>query len=80
MKKITLTLLLLVSCIVISYADHVNGYYRKNGTFVKSYHRTKKNYTVKDNYSHKGNYNPYTKKYGKHKDKYNKTSEYYKGY
>ncbi len=79
MKKLTLILLFIVSCVVASYAEYVNGYYRKDGTYVNGYHRTEKNDTVRDNYSHKGNYNPYTNEYGTHKDSNNKTSEYYNG-
>lgn len=79
MKKLIITLLFIVSCVVASYAEYVNGYYRKDGTYVNGYHRTEKNDTVRDNYSHKGNYNPYTNKYGTHKDTNNRTSEYYNG-
>lgn len=42
----------------------VRGYYRKNGTYVSSYHRTRPNKSKYDNYSTKGNYNPYTGKKG----------------
>ena len=79
MKKLIITLLFIVSCVVASYSEYVNGYYRKDGTYVNGYHRTEKNDTVRDNYSHKGNYNPYTNKYGTHKDTNNRTSEYYNG-
>ena len=45
--------------------DHVTrGYYRKDGTYVDSYHSTNPNDTQKDNYSSKGNTNPYTGKAG----------------
>lgn len=80
MKKLTLILLFVVSCVVMSYAEYVNGYYRKDGTYVNGYHRTEKNDTIRDNYSHKGNYNPYTNEYGTHKDTNNRTSEYYNGW
>lgn len=80
MKKLTLVLLFIVSCVVASYAEYVNGYYRKDGTYVNGYTRTERNETVRDNYSHKGNYNPYTNEYGTHKDTNNRTSEYYNGW
>lgn len=79
MKQITIILLLIISCVVLSYAEYVSGYYRKDGTYVNGYHRTHKNDTVRDNYSHKGNYNPYTNEYGTNRDIHNKTSEYYNG-
>lgn len=42
----------------------VKGYYRKDGTYVKPYHRSSPNKTDKDNWSTKGNVNPYTGKEG----------------
>ena len=45
--------------------DHVTrAYYRKDGTYVPSYHSTNPNDTQKDNYSSNGNINPYTGKEG----------------
>lgn len=43
-------------------SDHVRvkGYYRKDGTYVRSHYRTKSNQTVNDNFSTLGNFNPYT--------------------
>ncbi|WP_341904841.1 SH3 domain-containing protein [Fluviicola taffensis] len=40
----------------------VDGYYRKNGTYVQGYWRTAPNETEKDNFSYSGNINPYTGK------------------
>lgn len=42
----------------------VKGYYRKDGTYVKPYHRSSPNKTDADNWSTKGNVNPYTGKEG----------------
>jgi hypothetical protein len=42
----------------------VQGYYRKNGNYVNSYHRTLPNSSKTDNYSYRGNINPYTGKVG----------------
>lgn len=39
---------------------HVNGYTKKDGTYVAPYYRSSPNSTVSDNYSTKGNVNPYT--------------------
>ena len=41
-------------------AGDVRGYYRKDGTYVESYHRSAPNSTKLDNYTTEGNYNPYT--------------------
>lgn len=56
---------------VASYAQrtnsnhtHVNGYYRSNGTYVKSHNRTSPNSTNRDNFSTIGNTNPYTGQLG----------------
>ena len=38
----------------------VDGYYRRNGTYVAPYIRTAPNQTRDDNYSTRGNINPYT--------------------
>jgi hypothetical protein len=39
---------------------HVNGYYKKDGTYVQSHYRTSPNNTVMDNWSTYPNVNPYT--------------------
>jgi hypothetical protein len=38
----------------------VRGYFRSNGTYVQSHHRSSPNRTKWDNYSTGGNVNPYT--------------------
>jgi hypothetical protein len=50
--------------------EYVNGYYKKNGTYVEGYNRTSSNSTKDDNYSTKGNQNPYTGTYGTKKNDY----------
>jgi hypothetical protein len=40
----------------------VNGYYRKNGTYVEPHYRSSPNSSPFDNYSFPGNTNPYTGK------------------
>lgn len=42
----------------------VRGYYRSDGTYVKSHYRTNPNSTNRDNYSTLGNVNPWTSKPG----------------
>ncbi len=45
--------------------DHnVQGYTKKDGTYVPPHHATNPNTTKRDNYSSKGNVNPYTGKPG----------------
>ncbi|WP_179349774.1 SH3 domain-containing protein [Winogradskyella pacifica] len=67
--RIYLILFALVS-FFISYCQvnpnhhKVNGYYRSDGTYVKSHYRTNKNNTNRDNYSTKPNINPWTGKKG----------------
>lgn len=43
---------------------HVNGYYKKNGTYVEPHYRSAPNSTKSDNYSTVGNTNPYTGQQG----------------
>ncbi|TXI99718.1 MAG: hypothetical protein E6Q35_02285 [Chryseobacterium cucumeris] len=57
MKKIFIFLIILLS--VYNYSQvSVQGYYRKDGTYVRPHVRTAPNSTVTDNYSYRGNYNP----------------------
>ena len=42
----------------------VNGYYRKDGTYVQPHHRSDPNSNTNDNWSTKGNTNPYTGQQG----------------
>ncbi len=45
---------------VASADEYVNGYVKKDGTYVAPYRRTDSNGTKNDNYSTTGNVNPYT--------------------
>ncbi len=63
-----------------AFADQwVNGYMRKDGTYVQPYMRTTPNSNPYDNYSTKGNTNPYTgqKGYENPYDTYKKPSYNY---
>lgn len=53
-----------------SQSESVDGYTRKDGTYVEPYKRTKANNTDDDNYSTRGNYNPWTGKTGAKKNEY----------
>jgi hypothetical protein len=81
MKQSLFTVVLVLSFVIISgisYAGHVSGYTKKNGTHVSSYNKKSSNNTVRDNYSYKGNANPFTQKSGTNKYTSSKSSEYYK--
>ncbi len=71
MKKIYFKILIVLSLVILTMqsalAEHVSGYYRKNGTYVAPHERSDRNETKNDNYSTKGNYNPYTGEEG-HKE------------
>lgn len=46
-------------------SNSVQGYTKKDGTYVAPHQRTNPNGTQRDNWSSKPNYNPYTGKEGK---------------
>lgn len=45
-------------------SHHVNGHFKKNGTYVAPHHATNPNHTQRDNWSSKPNVNPYNGKQG----------------
>lgn len=47
-----------------SKTTNVNGYTKKDGTYVAPHHRTSPNNTQRDNWTSKPNQNPYTGKDG----------------
>lgn len=61
MKRILLLLFLFLSFAAISQV-RVNGYYRKNGTYVAPHYRSSPDGNPYNNYSFPGNTNPYTGK------------------
>jgi hypothetical protein len=79
MKKLAITTLALVNITSAAFADHVDGYYRSNGTYVNGYERSAPNGTVTDNYSYQGNTNPYTGQVGTNRYEHDTTSPYYNG-
>jgi len=60
MKKLILIVALILCASYAQAQVRVNGYYRKNGTYVKPHYRSSPNASQYDNYSYKGNTNPYT--------------------
>ena len=79
MKKIFFLAILLASSFNFLIADtYVNGYTRKDGTYVQGHYRSSPNSTKNDNYSTYGNTNPYTGEAGtKRGDSYNSNSNSY---
>ena len=59
MYRLSLFLFLLLLSGVSFSDDYVNGYYKKDGTFVQGYFKSSPNQTNLDNYSTRGNVNPY---------------------
>lgn len=47
-----------------SKSVHVNGYFKKNGTYVSPHYRSSPDHNFYNNWSTKGNVNPYTGKEG----------------
>lgn len=80
MKRLVVSLFLLLAIAAPSFAGYVSGYSRGNGTYVQSYYRSDYNNTVRDNYSYYGNTNPYTGSSGSNYYRGSKSSEYYRGY
>lgn len=82
----TIIFILLLSFVFSSFAFagdvYVNGYYRKDGSYVQPHYRTSPDSTKNNNYSTIGNKNPYTGEYGtKPRDNYNNNkNNYYKKY
>jgi hypothetical protein len=48
-----------------SNSHHVNGYVRRDGTYVAPHYQTNPNQTQRDNYNAYGNYNPHNGQYGR---------------
>jgi hypothetical protein len=87
MKKLILFVILIFSTNKIEAQVKVNGYYRKNGTYVEPYYRSSPDKSPYNNYSYPGNINPYTGKVAtgdsdKYLEKYNSTrsSGFYPSY
>jgi hypothetical protein len=54
----------------------VNGYFRKDGTYVQPYHRTTPNNNLYDNYSSQGNFNPWTGRQGSQRNEFSNPPAY----
>ena len=69
-----LALVCLFATFTVMADTWVNGYQRRDGTYVQGHYKTKSNNTLNDNYSTRGNTNPYTGSSGY------KTRDYDSGY
>jgi len=71
MKKTIILIAALLAFASIAAADeYVNGYVRKDGTYVQPHYRSSPNSSKWDNYSSKGNTNPYTGEKGSQSNEY----------
>jgi hypothetical protein len=79
MKAIALFLIGIFLCASSCYAKdvYVNGYTKKDGTYVSPHHRSSPDNTVTNNYGYEGNVNPYTGATGQNHYRDNPTSQYY---
>ena len=75
MKTIFAALLLAVSASAVADQD-VNGYTRKDGTYVQPYQRSNPNSNRYDNYSSQGNSNPYTGQRGSERNEFSNPPAY----
>ena len=60
MKLLLLTLAILGFTNIASAQVHVDGYYKKNGTYVQPHYRSSPDSSKSNNWSAQGNSNPYT--------------------
>jgi hypothetical protein len=64
MKILTAIAFLVASIVGASAQVHVDGYYRKDGTYVQPHWRSSPNSTASVNWSTRSNVNPYTDQVG----------------
>jgi hypothetical protein len=62
MKYLVLILLFTLTILNLKAQVYVEGYYRKNGTYVEPHYRSSPDKNPYNNYSYPGNTNPYTGK------------------
>lgn len=63
MKPLTRTIMLVALFATSSFANaqtHVNGHFRRDGTYVQPHQRTSPDNNIYNNWSTQGNTNPYT--------------------
>lgn len=77
MKKTLIFFILSLLASAVFADTYVNGYFRKDGTYVAPYTRSSPNSTNTDNYSTQGNVNPYTGEAGSRAQDYSPDSQNY---
>jgi len=78
MKQMLMACLMVLIVASTAFADDwVNGYTRKDGTYVQGHYRSERNDTVRDNYSYYGNNNPYTGEKGSNHYRNDSSSEHF---
>ena len=79
MKRLLALTFLSIYFGVATADNYVNGYYKKDGTFVNGYARSSSDSTNWNNYSTQGNSNPYTGSYGSRARDYSADAQNYGG-
>lgn len=78
--KIALLAIVLMAPALVQADKFVNGYTRKDGTYVQPHYRSDGNTVKYDNYSSQGNSNPYTGQPGYQPNEYSNPPSYNKSY
>lgn len=78
MKTLLITLTLISSTALAD--SYVQGYTRRDGTYVQGHYKSDSNPYPNDNYSYKGNTNPYTGNQGTKSEDYNQGYKPFKQY
>jgi hypothetical protein len=66
-RRLVLSLVVLTALAsTVAAQVHVNGYTRRDGTYVQPHYRTYPDGNPSNNWSTRGNVNPYTGQYGTH--------------
>lgn len=78
--KMALLAIVLMSPALVQADKFVNGYTKKDGTYVQPHYRSDSNTVKYDNYSSQGNSNPYTGQQGYKPNEYSNPPSYNKSY
>lgn len=71
MKTFAMLVTILIVAAPVFAADYVDGYYRKDGTYVNGHWKSERDNSYNNNYSTQGNYNPYTGNQGTNSQTWN---------
>jgi hypothetical protein len=76
MRFLSLAAVIIALAVPASAQEHVDGYFRSNGTYVQPYYRSAPDSTTTNNYDVKPNVNPYTGQEGTREPTYSPQSSY----